>query len=190
MFRLTCDGEYVFEIPDADWSSGSCRPWALRSSSPILEDDFQAQQAVLDQKRAALDRSGRRLGSRRTNMPRTFIRPDHAPGRSPASRTARSGRRSAGQLLAAAIESSSRLGGKPIDRRSFRHTHLIAVIPIRIRPDGLLFESNGEVRPWADLDDLAARDGIDPPTGEGLRDVLLGMHAVPASGVAGQILRW
>lgn len=75
---------------------------------------------------------------------------------------------------------------------SFRTPYftLIAVIPIRIRPDGLLFESNGEVRPWADLDDLAARDGIAPPTGEGLREVLLGMHAVPASGVAGQILRW
>jgi len=75
---------------------------------------------------------------------------------------------------------------------SFRTPYftLIAVIPIRIRPDGLLFESSGEFRPWADLDEIAILDGIAPPTGEGLRDVLLGMHAVPESGVAGQILRW
>lgn len=83
--------------------------------------------------------------------------------------------------------------GKPYRSKwSFRTPYftLLAVIPILIRPDGLLFESNGEVRPWADLDEIAALDGIAPPTGEGLREVLLGMHQVPPSGVAGQIWRW
>ncbi len=37
---------------------------------------------------------------------------------------------------------------------------------------------------------LAARDGIEPPTGEALRDVLLGMHTVPADGVEAQVVRW
>ena len=40
------------------------------------------------------------------------------------------------------------------------------------------------------LDDLAARDGIEPPTGEALRDVLLEMHRIPNEGVEAQILRW
>jgi hypothetical protein len=128
-------------------------------------------------------------------MPRTFIRPlTYAPKiQGVLDGTIRQTIR-AGQKLAA----GDRIlfhgwAGKPYRSKwSFRTPYytLIAVIPIRIRPDGLLFESNGEVRPWADLDDLAARDGIDPPTGDGLREVLLGMHAVPASGVAGQILRW
>ena len=83
--------------------------------------------------------------------------------------------------------------GKPYRSKwTFRtpyHT-LIAVIPIMIRPDGIMFEGNEEVCPWADLDELAALDGIEPPTGEGLREVLLGMHHVPASGIEGQIWRW
>ncbi len=31
---------------------------------------------------------------------------------------------------------------------------------------------------------------IEPPTGEALRDVLLGMHRIPDEGVEAQILRW
>jgi len=128
-------------------------------------------------------------------MPRTFIRPlTYAPKiQGVLEGTIRQTIR-AGQKLAAGdrILFHGWAGTPYRSKWSFRTPYytLIAVIPIRIRPDGLLFESNGEVRPWADLDDLAARDGIDPPTGDGLREVLLGMHAVPASGVAGQILRW
>ena len=128
-------------------------------------------------------------------MPRTFIRPlTYAPKiRGVLDGTIRQTIR-VGQKLAA----GDRIlfhgwAGKPYRSPwSFRTPYftLIAVIPIRIRPDGLLFESSGEFRPWADLDEIAARDGIAPPTGEGLREVLLGIHAVPASGVAGQILRW
>ena len=128
-------------------------------------------------------------------MPRTFIRPlTYAPKiRGVLDGTIRQTIR-AGQKLAAGDRVLFHgWEGKPYRSKwSFRTPYytLITVIPIRIRPAGLLFESSGEFRPWADLDDLAARDGIDPPTGEGLRDVLLGMHAVPESGVAGQILRW
>ena len=40
------------------------------------------------------------------------------------------------------------------------------------------------------LDDLAARDGIEPPTGEALREVLLGMHTIPDEGIEAQVVRW
>lgn len=83
--------------------------------------------------------------------------------------------------------------GKPYRSKwSFRTPYftLIAVIPVVICPDGILFEGNEEVRLWADLDELAALDGIDPPTGDELREVLMGMHYVPDAGVEGQILRW
>jgi hypothetical protein len=43
---------------------------------------------------------------------------------------------------------------------------------------------------WRALDDLARRDGIEPPTGDALRDVLLGMHTIPDEGIDAQILRW
>jgi len=45
--------------------------------------------------------------------------------------------------------------------------------------------------PWEELDDLAAHDGIVPPTGEALRDVLISKNGkIPASGVEAQIVRW
>jgi hypothetical protein len=31
---------------------------------------------------------------------------------------------------------------------------------------------------------------IEPPTGEALREVLLGMHTIPDEGIDAQILRW
>ena len=63
MFRLTCDGEYVFEIPDADQVIGVVQALGLTVVGlGSLEDDFQAQQAVLDQKRAALDQFRQAFG--------------------------------------------------------------------------------------------------------------------------------
>jgi len=63
---------------------------------------------------------------------------------------------------------------------------------IRIVPGGIVFPGplHEEYYAWRALDDLAARDGIEPPTGEALRDVLLGMHRIPDEGVEAQILRW
>jgi hypothetical protein len=43
---------------------------------------------------------------------------------------------------------------------------------------------------WELLDWLAARDGIVPPTGETLRDVLMSKNKIPEAGVEAQILRW
>ncbi len=63
MFRLTCDGEYVFEIPDADQVIGVVQALGLTVVGlGSLEDDFQAQQATLDRKRAALDQFRQAFG--------------------------------------------------------------------------------------------------------------------------------
>jgi hypothetical protein len=44
---------------------------------------------------------------------------------------------------------------------------------------------------WDELDFLAIKDFIAPPTGEALRDVLIGKNGkIPAEGVPAQILRW
>ena len=46
-------------------------------------------------------------------------------------------------------------------------------------------------KPWKAYDCLAARDFIDPPTGEALRDVLIGKNSkISAEGAPAQILRW
>ena len=69
---------------------------------------------------------------------------------------------------------------------------LTTVRNIRIVPGGIVWPGamHEEYYAWRDLDDLARRDGIEPPTGEALRDVLLGMHTIPADGVEAQVVRW
>jgi hypothetical protein len=82
--------------------------------------------------------------------------------------------------------------GRPYySKWSFRTPYLPLeeVINIEILPDGIRYIESGVVTPWADLDDLAARDGIVPPTGEALRDVLFGMHKISGPTPA-QIIRW
>lgn len=65
MFRLTCDGEYVFEIPDADQVIGVVQALGLTVVGlGALEDDVKAQQATLDQRRAALARFTQAFGGR------------------------------------------------------------------------------------------------------------------------------
>jgi len=46
--------------------------------------------------------------------------------------------------------------------------------------------------PWGDraADELAQRDGIDPPTGQELGRVLMEMHDLPDDGMDFQVLRW
>ncbi len=43
---------------------------------------------------------------------------------------------------------------------------------------------------WIELDNLALFDGIVPPTGEALRDVLMSKNKIPEEGIRAQILRW
>lgn len=77
---------------------------------------------------------------------------------------------------------------------------IVGVINIRIYQEGFqnqtiddpntmapwLFKWEGEI-----CDDIAAKDFISPPTGEALRDVLIGMNGkIPAEGIECQILRW
>ena len=70
---------------------------------------------------------------------------------------------------------------------SFRTDYFVltAARCILILPGGIVWPGamHDEYYAWRALDDLAARDGIEPPTGEALRDVLLGMHRIPNEGV-------
>jgi hypothetical protein len=64
---------------------------------------------------------------------------------------------------------------------------------IWILPDGITWSRGKiiQVDPWETLDWLAALDNITPPTGEALRDVLVGKNGkIPLEGVEAQILRW
>jgi hypothetical protein len=58
---------------------------------------------------------------------------------------------------------------------------------IRHVKDGVV----GALRSWSMYDDLAARDGIQPPTGEALGTLLMDMDGVPTiTGLPMQIIRW
>lgn len=81
--------------------------------------------------------------------------------------------------------------GKPYRSKwSFRTPYVMLndVIPITILPHG--FAAPHEFRPWNLLDTIARLDGIEPPTGEALRAVLLGLNPIPDTGVEAQIIRW
>ena len=73
---------------------------------------------------------------------------------------------------------------------SFRTPYitLVAVIPIQIYPGGI--EMGEGYLPWASLDDLARLDGIDPPIGEALRDVLVTTCKIGEDRIEAQVLRW
>ena len=74
---------------------------------------------------------------------------------------------------------------------SFRtpYYELVEVILITLYPGGI--EIGGNIKPWSQLDDLACLDGIDPPTGEALGEVLNAMYKIWDHGsIEAQILRW
>jgi hypothetical protein len=81
--------------------------------------------------------------------------------------------------------------GKPYRSKwSFRtpYAPLKAVIPITIITRGIT--TPHEFRPWNLLDEIARLDGISPPTGEALSQVLQGMHRIADEGIEAQIIRW
>ena len=64
---------------------------------------------------------------------------------------------------------------------------------IQISPGGIKTKIDIDVLPWNHglCELLANLDFIDPPTGEALRDVLIGKNSkIPAEGAPAQILRW
>jgi len=64
-FRLTCDREYGFELPDPDQVVRVVQGLGLTVVGlGALEDEVQRQQAVLDLKRAALDQFRQAFGER------------------------------------------------------------------------------------------------------------------------------
>lgn len=78
--------------------------------------------------------------------------------------------------------------GKPYRSKwSFRtgYFEVVKVIDVTIDEDGF-WQDVCFYQPWFHSDDIARLDGIDPPTGEALRDVLLSMGCLGQA----QIVRW
>lgn len=67
---------------------------------------------------------------------------------------------------------------------------LFEVKDITIFRNGIRHGAETRPRSWSSYDDLAARDGIDPPTGEELGRLLRAMHRIPDEGLPAQIIRW
>ena len=74
---------------------------------------------------------------------------------------------------------------------------LIDIVDITIMPSGIsgLIVYHDTQKPilviWEHLSYLAELDGIVPPTGEALRDVLISKNGkIPSEGIEAQILRW
>jgi|GEM_PF-1136370 hypothetical protein len=68
---------------------------------------------------------------------------------------------------------------------------LTPVVNVEVFLDGIRGCCDENIVPWGELDFLATRDFIDPPTGAALRDVLIGKNGkIPAEGAPAQILRW
>lgn len=72
------------------------------------------------------------------------------------------------------------------------YTPLVEVIGIIVRPDGLKLMGLTFLFPWFDkgVQTIAEKDGIVPPTGLALRDVLMSKNKIPETGIEAQILRW
>jgi hypothetical protein len=71
------------------------------------------------------------------------------------------------------------------------------VVPIIIFDDGIssmispTYTRRQMFFPWMDLNGVARNDGIVPPTGEALRDVLISKNGkIPTDGIEAQIIRW
>ena len=93
--------------------------------------------------------------------------------------------------------------GQPYHSKwSFRTEYqpLVEVVSIEIEPRGFVWMScDGRTETdrgamyskWDDLDRIAHLDGIDPPTGQALKTVLLGMHPIrDGEKLQAQVIRW
>lgn len=73
------------------------------------------------------------------------------------------------------------------------YRELIVADNVVVYPEGILWVIENDRIEWAHehMDYIARCDFIDPPTGEALRDVLIGKNGkIPAEGAPAQILRW
>lgn len=65
-----------------------------------------------------------------------------------------------------------------------------SAIDIKIFLNGILFVDQWEHIIWDQLDDLAEKDYINPPTGKKLGLVLISKNGIPIEGALGQIISW
>jgi hypothetical protein len=68
------------------------------------------------------------------------------------------------------------------------YTPITEIVNIHISVCGISTPRHSFV--WSELNNLAMFDGIVPPTGEALRDVLMSKNKIPEQGIEAQILRW
>lgn len=86
--------------------------------------------------------------------------------------------------------------GKPYrsERTTITPYHLIIEVKdCRISErgiDDLYFKGELGLWDWNELDRLAELDGIVPPTGEALRDILIEKNGVGSDWVSAQVIRW
>ena len=104
-------------------------------------------------------------------------------------------RKEVGDLIRFFLWSGRPYWSKQIDLTEYEP--LKEALDIRIFPDGFVREHlpnhDGQIIPWrsTDAESLAVLDGIVPPTGAALHDVLISKNGkIPAEGLEAQILRW
>lgn len=88
-------------------------------------------------------------------------------------------------------------GGRPYHSKRETITEYMSLVDVKnciIRShciDDLHFQGEFGMWFWDELDTLAELDGIVPPTGEALRDVLVQKNGrIPAEGIEAQVIRW
>jgi hypothetical protein len=85
--------------------------------------------------------------------------------------------------------------GRPYHSKRMTVTEYIKIHtadPIQLFPYGVYWPYPPANCLWEDdyLNEIASKDGIVPPTGEALRDVLMSKNKIPATGIDAQIVRW
>jgi hypothetical protein len=75
------------------------------------------------------------------------------------------------------------------------YMEIVVSDPIRVFNEGIRFDASWSnrtlIHPWNILGWIAREDGIVPPTGEALRDVLISKNGkIPPDGIEAQIIRW
>lgn len=128
---------------------------------------------------------------RKWNIPLTYEPKIEPVRKGECTQTIRTGRKFAvGDLIR-----FYRWAGKPYRSKRETITGYMVItheIPLFIHPWGI--ENGKDVAErylWEQCDKLAESDGIVPPTGEALRDVLVSKNGkIPEGGIEAQIIRW
>lgn len=82
--------------------------------------------------------------------------------------------------------------GRPYHSKRTTITEYMQIVELEgvvIIPEGLV-RAGYLLHNWPDMDILAYLDGIVPPTGAALKEVLMSKNKIPVTGIDAQIVRW